>query len=150
MIGSKPFIFYLVDTPTGLCNYVDGGGNVKKGNVRGNIDVSLQNAPSNWMDISLGFDRNMTYNGINRTYAEPIKFVNDGALICRTLFYQRNGAESQLTLVVYKYNDTPKAGEPTHLLYTKGQLDMAKCSDSPTDGFQVNLMEGGIAQLLKT
>lgn len=150
MIGSKPFIFFLTDTPTGLCWYVDSNGNVKKGNPRSGIDVSLPNAPSNWQDISLGFDRNTTYHGINRTYAEPLKMVKDVAKICRTLFYNQTGTESQLTLVVYKYNDKPQLNDPTYKLYTKGQLDMAKFTDSPDQGFQVNLMEGGITQLLKT
>ena len=79
----KIFLFYLVDTQTGNCYYVDSNGNVQKASIQSGVDVSLGNAPDGWLNIELSFIRNSTYYGINRSFSQPMKFVNDAAKIIR-------------------------------------------------------------------
>ena len=146
----KIFLFYLVDTQTGNCYYVDSNGNVQKASIQSGVDVSLGNAPDGWLNIELSFIRNSTYYGINRSFSQPMKFVNDAAKIIRSLIYPGKGIETPLTLIILKYNDLPQSGEPLYQLYYRGQLDLSKATDFIAEGFQANLMEGGALQLLKT
>lgn len=145
----SPFIYYLQNTATGLCYYKDINNVTQQANIHSGIDVSLPNAPDGWLSTELGFNRNSTYHGVNRAFAEPMKFIKDAAEIIRELFYLGKGIETPLTLIVLKYNDKPALNEPNYKLYYKGQLDLPKFSDIVNEGIQLNLMEGGISQLLK-
>jgi len=147
----KLYIFYLTDTVTGNCYYLDSSGNIQLTSiVAAGIDVSMKNAPDGWMGSTLGYSRNKTYYGFNRSYSDQIKLVKDAAYIVRSKFYLENGVESQLTLVILKFNSQPQAGEPQYKLYYKGPIDMSQKNDKVGEGVGVNLLEGGILQLLKT
>lgn len=149
----KPFLFFICDTPTGAAYYLDSSGNIQTASIlSGNeIDLSLKNAPDGWLTTELGFSRNTHYYGINRSYSMPMKLVNDAAQIVRTLYYTSlgRGIETPLSLLVYKINDDPQPGDPQYKLYYKGQIDLPKNLDRAGEGLQVNLMEGGVMQLLK-
>lgn len=145
-------MFYLQDTPTGNCYYKDSSGVIQTISLIAagtSFDVSLASSPDGWMDIELGFIRNTTYYGINRSFSTPFEFVRDSAFMIRSLFLQGVGTEVPLTLCIFKYNDQPQAGEPTYELYYKGNLDLPKISDTVLEGVKLNIMEGGVAQLLK-
>lgn len=148
MLVGTDFIFYLVDTPTGLCYYKDKAGRTQKTPITNTvIDSHLMNSPGKWMDQTLSFTRNSIYYGINRSYSEPLLFVRDGASMIREMIYAGVGVETPLTLVVFKRN--PSGIPTTYNLYYKGQIDLARFNDTCTEGLQCNLMEGGIIQLLK-
>lgn len=143
------FIFYLVDTPTGLCYYKDGAGRTMKTPITNtNIDSHLKSSPGKWMDQVLTFERNATYYGINRSYSEPLLFVKQSAAMVRELYYAGIGTETPLTLVVYKFN--PSGTPATYNLYYSGQLDLTTSTDTITEGFECSLMEGGILALIKS
>lgn len=143
------FIFYLVDTPTGLCYYRDSAGNVQKLPVQEAIDLNLRNAPDGWMNVQLGFSRNQHYFGLNRSFSLPQKLVNNAAFIVRYLTKRGRGIEVPLTMIVYKYDGNPGPDDPTYELYYKGQVDLPKARNIVAEGVQANLMEGGFMQLLK-
>jgi hypothetical protein len=150
---NKPYIFFLQDSASGLCYYVDSSGNIQSQSIMAAgtaQDVSLKNAPDGWMEATLGYSRNKKYYGFNRSYSDPLKLVKDAAYIARTKFYLGQGIETRLSLLILKYNTNPVAGEPTYQLYHKAPLDMPQKNDIIAEGFSVNLLEGGILQMLKT
>ncbi len=152
-LRQKPFLFYLVDTPTGLCYYMDSGGNVQKAPISfgigpDGIDVSIAD-PDGWMNSELGFLRNAHYYGINRSFTVPQKLVDDAAFIARYVINRGRGIEVPLSMVIFKYNDDPAPGEPLYKIYYNGQLDLPNYKDRAGEGVSVNMMEGGIMQLLK-
>lgn len=138
----------MVDTPTGMCYYVDNSGHVKKASIQSGIDVSVT-SPDGWMSIELGFGRNMVYYGLNRSYSTPMKMVKDAYTIVKELLYNGLGIETPLTLITLKYNALPAAGEPQYKLYNKCQIDLTKFKHIQNEGIELNAMEGGIIQLLK-
>lgn len=151
MIPRKQFLFYLIDTPTGGAYYLDESKVIQKINIAtADFDVSLQNSPGGWLDTELGFIRNEKYYGFNRSFATPQEFVKEVAYMVRSLFLTGVGTETPLTLAVFKYNSKPKADEPSFKLYYKAPLDLPKFSDTVATDVNVNLMEGGVSQLLKS
>jgi hypothetical protein len=148
-LRQKTFLFYLVDSTTGLAYYVDGNGNIQKAPIGIGFDISLQHAPDGWMTSELGFIRNARYYGINRSFTIPQKLIDDAAFIVRSLTNLGKGIEVPLSMLIFKYNDQPQAGEPQYQLYYKGQLDLPNHIDIANEGYQVNMMEGGVLQMLK-
>jgi hypothetical protein len=150
MVGRDiPFIFYLVDTPTGLCHYRDAAGHLQQAPISASLPLNQKKAPDGWMKQKLGFMRSMTRFGMNRSYALPQKLIEDAAVIARTLMNSGRGIEVPLSMMVYKYNPSPAPGDPLYELYYKGQVDLPKYTNINGEGFQCNLMEGGFMQLLK-
>ena len=149
MISTKNFIYFLIDTPSGKAYYRDATGTIRILVITASVDVSLKNSPLDWLDTELSFDRNSTYHGINRSYSSSQEFVKDVASIVRELFLLGTGTEVPLTLVVFKYNSQPKAGEPNYKLYFKANLDLPNISEVVFESLSTNLMEGGVTQLLK-
>lgn len=146
------FQYYLCDYPNSTNFYVDINGKVQTTNQ----PTPLKFAPGGWMDTELKFSRNEHYYGINRTYSIPLKFVNDGAAIIRHVFYKGRGIEQLLQLVVLRWNPTEFTAPDgtlreadTWYLYYKGVLDLPKMKDKVQEGVEVNIMEGGVVQLLK-
>lgn len=150
MIPQKQFLYFLLDTPTGKAYYRDSGGNLLTQVVTAGTDVSLPNAPGNWLDTELSFIRNTTYHGINRSYSTPMDLVRDVATMVRELFLLGVGTEVPLTMAVFKYNSQPVAGDPQYKLYYKGNLDLTNIDNTVLETTTVNLMEGGVTQLLKS
>lgn len=150
MLPQKTFIYFLLDTPTGKAYYRDSTGTLKIQVITANSDVSLKNAPANWLDTELSFSRNATYHGIARSYSTPQEFVRDAATMIKELFLLGVGTEVPLTLAVFKYNSQPLSGEPQYKLYFKANLDLPKISETVLESLTTNLMEGGVTQLLKS
>lgn len=151
----KPFIFYTVDTPTGLAYYFDSNGNIKKAPISlgmgpNGMDISMQRAPDGWLNSELGFLRNTRLYGINRAYTVPQKLVDEAASLVRQLMNGGIGIEVPLSMLIFMYDDDAPVGGPLYTLLYKGQLDLPNHTDIAGEGFQVNLMEGGFLRLLKT
>lgn len=146
------FQYYLCDYPNSSNFYVDVNGIVDTTN----IPTPLKYAPGGWMDTVLKYSRNEHYYGINRSYSFPLKFVRDGAAIIRHVYYMGRGIEQLLQLVVLRWNPTQFTAPDgtireadTWYLYYKGILDLPKMKDKVQEGIEVNVMEGGVIQLLK-
>ncbi len=149
----RPYIFYFQNDYTGNCMYVDGGGNIQEISIMAAgtaQDVSLKNAPGGWMEATLGYARNKTYYGFNRSYSDPIKMVKDAAFMARTKFYLGQGIETKISLLILKWNPNPAIGEGNYKLYYKAPIDFPQSNDIIAEGFECNLLEGGILQMLKT
>lgn len=149
----KPYIFYLQNTVTGNCMYVDSSGNIQEQSIMaaGTMqDVSMKNAPDGWMEATLGYSRNKTYYGFNRSYSDPLKMVKDAAYIVNSKFYLRSGIETKISLLILKYNQNAQTGDPTYKLYHKAPIDFPQKRHKVAESFQCNLLQGGILQMLKT
>lgn len=146
-----PFQYYLIDYSSGGNFFEDINGVIQTTNV----PTPLKHAPGGWMDTELKFSRSKSYYGINRTYSIPLKFVADGAAIIRSVFYTRRGIEQSIQLVVLRWqpddeivDGVTRPGD-AYYLYYKGLLDLSKMKDDVQEGVEVNIMEGGVVQLLK-
>jgi hypothetical protein len=144
-VSRQYFKFFLVDTPSGLCYYIDAMGNIQKGNIFTGQDYSLPQSPGGWDEMQLSFGRSAHYWGLNRTFTIPLKFIGDGARIIRYLFYAGRGIESQVTLAIAKWSDATGIFSP----YYTGQLDLSKIEDNVAEGVTVNIMQGGVVQMMK-
>lgn len=144
-----PFIFFTVDTPTGLCYYRDENGNRQSMPLSAALALNMKSAPDGWMSQELGFTRNTHYFGLNRSHSIPQKLVNDAAFIVRSLMNEGRGIEVPLTMMIFKYDGNPAPGDPVYAFYYKGQIDLPKSADRVAEGLKCNLMEGGFTQLLK-
>lgn len=142
-------MFFLQDTPTGNIYYLDSSRTIQTINIHtATFDVSLL-SPDGWLDIELQFIRNEKYHGSNRSFTTPMGLVRDAKFMVDSLFINGVGTEVPLTLSVFKYNDQPQAGEPTYELYYKGNLDLPKIASTIAEETKLNLMEGGVMQLVK-
>jgi hypothetical protein len=139
MRGRKPYLFFLADR-NGLTYYVQASLVLKDNN-----PTPLPNAPIGWMEEGVTFVRNSTYNGINRAFSGPLKFISDGATIIRHLFYTQRGIEQDLFFIIVKWNDL----NDTYEVDYKGELDLTTFNDSAAEGVEVNSIEGGLLKLLK-
>jgi len=147
---NKLFLFFLLDTPTGKAYYLDSNRVIQSISITTAIDdVSMPNSPGGWLETELGFIRSSTYFGLNRSYATSQEFVKEVAYMVRKLYLDGVGTETPLTVVVFKYNSKPLAGEPMYKLYYKAPLDLPKIKDKIIESISCNLMEGGVSQLLK-
>ncbi len=154
MLTPKPFLFYVVNTPTGFAYYVDNAGVLRKASISlgigdDGVDISI-NDPNGWMNSTLGFMRNAQLYGFNRSYSVPQELVKDAAYIFRTVVNQGAGIQEPMTMIIFQYNASPLAGEPNYQFYYKGVLDVPNFVNTVGEGVQVNMIEGGFQQLYKT
>ena len=149
MIPRKPFLYFLLDTPTGKAYYRDATGTILTAVITSAIDVSLKNAPANWLETELGFIRNETYNGVMRNYGTPQEFVRGEYEMIRELYLLGVGSETPLTLAAFKYNTQPAAGDPEYGLYYKATLDLSEIESTILESVTAPLIQGGPAQILK-
>jgi len=140
MVSRQIFLYYLTETSSGKTYWEDDKGHIQLDN-----SFTPVKAPEGWLDNKVSFGRSAKYYGINRTFANPLKFTGDGARIIRKLFYAGKGIEAPLTLIILKWNDETDI----YQLYYKGELDLSKIEDLPNEGVTVNIIEGGIVKLLK-
>lgn len=139
MVPRELYLFFLTNKQ-GHSYYVENG--IVKSDL---APTWLPEAPDGWLNTELSFARNIKYYGLNRSFANPLKFVGDGATIIRNLFYTQKGVEQELYLNVNKWSDTTGIYEP----YYKGGVDLSKLNDDAATGVTVNLLESGLLQILK-
>lgn len=148
----RTFIFFLQNSASGACYWLDSGRNVRQRSIFDSMeqDLSVQ-TPDGWKDMTLGFDKNPDYQGFNRGFSFPAKLIDDAAYIVRTLFNTPlgQGIETPITMTVLKYNDNPNPGDPQYLLYWTGRLDLFNLEDDVAEGVKVNMIEGGVMQVVK-
>jgi hypothetical protein len=140
-VSREIFLHFLTDTQSGKSYFVDHAGVVHLDN----NPTPLPQSPEGWFDSEVAFGRNSKYYGINRSYTNPLKFIGDGAAIIRSLLYAGKGVETQLSLVILKWDDN----DDIYKLYYKGAVDLSKADDDAAKGVSVNLLESGLLQLVK-
>jgi len=144
MAQPKPYRHYLryydISTSTYQYYYVTGN----------TVDTTsgkteLARAPEGWQEYEVGWERGFTYYGMFTSYATPLKFHKDGALILRYLQYTY-GIEAKCELLVEKFNsDTAVFDYETFFI---GDLDLSKATDE-FDYVVVPIMESGFPAKLK-
>lgn len=145
-IQRKYWKYFLVDTPTKFAWYETPSGQFMLGNVfTSNVGLELPEDPDGWLDNQVSFGRNSHYWGLNRTFTIPLKFIKTGARIIRNVFYKTKGIESPLTLLVFKWDYVLGY----YRLYYNGLLDLTQFNDNVAEGVTVNIIQGGVTQLLK-
>lgn len=103
-------------------------------------------APDNWNEVSITFERGWTYYGLFRQYSSEFEFVKDGAKILRWAYYLTSGIETELKLVIKKFNKTIAVFDYED--YIECEFDMSTFNDT-FDAVSVNLIEGGFISKLK-
>lgn len=147
MPATDLYKFFLCN-PAGQCYYVrrDGGAYIVDLTAFNNWYAALPNAPEGWQGIEIGFDRNMTYWGLNRSFSTQMRFTGDGATIIRYLMYTQQGTETPLFLVVCKWNDLTGQYD---LYYNNAEIDLSRATDDVVNGVTVNVIEGGLQKIIK-
>lgn len=107
----------------------------------------LKKTPDGWKDVLVKYGRNAKYWGLFRDFTVPMKFVKDGGLILRDIFW-RKGIEGYAKLVIHK-NDRSIWPERQKTWYT-GEIDFSKIKQGKNSEVTVNVMEGGLSKLLKS
>jgi len=103
-------------------------------------------APANWDEVSITFERGWTYYGLFRQYSSEFQFVKDGATILRWAYYLVSGIETELQLVIKKFN--PTIGIYAYEDYISCEFDMSTFNDT-FDSVSVSLIQGGFLTKLK-
>jgi hypothetical protein len=137
----RKFLYYLLE---------EDGRSISVQN--GVITSSGTKRPLNYSPIGemlFAWERNITKHGIVRNYGNEIATVLDGAMICRDAFYNYN-INRKIFLLIQElklvYTDDYWKWYYDYLY--RGELDLSTSRDS-VDKFSVNIMEGGLFQLLK-
>lgn len=116
-----------------------------------NKKTALPNNPIGAADISILWERNLTYWGIIRSFSLPLAFVTDGATILRNDYYKFN-IDRKLFLLIKRFvceTDAVYYKKYYKQLY-KGEIDFSSFEDEPEQRkVTVSLMEGGVNKLLK-
>lgn len=142
MRPSKTYLYFICDAANQGTFYRDVNGIIQTTN----IPTWLKRDPEGWLNNELKIVRSSKYFGLNRSFSVPLTFYDDGAAIIRNLFYKKKGIEQQIMIVILKWNPD----NDTYYLYYKGLLDLTKIEDQVAEGVTVNVMEGGVVQLLKS
>lgn len=109
----------------------------------GTTPYNLVQSPIGWEENLINFKRDSKYHGIIRSFTTPLEFISEGAKILRSQYYQ-DGTEAYVRLELLENN--PKTWEYESLFI--GEIDFSKAEDK-INSFTVNVMEGGIAKLIK-
>lgn len=110
---------------------------------------AIENAPDGFQDIAIGFERNVRYMGLFRSFSFPLTFVKDGRSIIKHVFHKL-GIEFRLffILLVKRLHFTPTEYGFYYDDFYKGEIDMASCVQEE-HRMTVNLMDGGIEAMIK-
>jgi hypothetical protein len=132
------FTYRFINPDTGLHYWIDNGILATTGQVK-----ILEDSPDGWQQLSLKWERNKTDWGVIRGFTIPLKFVNDGALILRTLFLDQ-GYEARCAMIINELDPE------TRLLREifRGDVDFTTI-ESDFDFVTVNIIEGGLYNLMK-
>src|ERR1051326_3055178 len=98
------FKAWLMDMMSGLMYKEGSNGMIRKVNPLGSEDCCHPQFPEGWQDMQLSFGRNTHYWGLNRAFSNTFKFVGAGARILRSLLYQGKGTESNVMLIICKWD----------------------------------------------
>lgn len=108
--------------------------------------VPLPQLSRGWKEAQISFGTHDKYWSLNRSYSQPLFFVNDGAIICRDAIYNmaKKGYEEELYILILKLNPDTGIYDEEY----KGRLDFVKHLDEPRKGITVNSIEGGVLSYL--
>lgn len=136
----KDFLYFLTDAD-GRSYHLDAYGKV----VSSTQAIPLTNTPEGWMEKAINYVRNQNYYGVFRSFTVPLKFVTDGNVIVRYLFY-KYGVQAECYLRIAKLNRSTDI----HEAYFVGLLDFSTFQDDK-EGFyvQVNILDNGLADKIK-
>lgn len=137
---------YFLTEEDGRCRQI-----VNKVVVSLNKKTPLPNNPIGSADISILWERNLTYWGINRNFGLPDAYVTDGGTILRNDYYKFNIDRKLFLLIKRLVCEVDAVNYKIYYrqLY-KGELDFSTFEDDPGERkVTINIMEGGISKLLK-
>lgn len=108
--------------------------------------AKLRKTPEGWRDVLVKYGRSAKYFGLFRDFTTPMKFVGDGAMILRDIYWKK-GIEGYAKLVIIK-NDRSTWPEK-HKTWYIGEIDFSKFKQDKYGAVTVNVMEGGLSKLFK-
>lgn len=109
----------------------------------------LSNTPDDWRNIIVNWERIMKQFGVQRSFATPLGYVRDAAMIVRKAIYGQS-YERKLYHLIQQLNTevTDTTYRQRYKYVYKGELDLSTFDDQETQ-VKVGIMEGGISKLLK-
>lgn len=130
--------FLLKDTST---YYVeDGNGNI----IQTGVETPLRHAPLDWAKMPTTFKRDPLYLGTFLEITPPVQFVEDGANILRSIWYDINqGTEGNCILRMKIWN--PSTGQ--YEQFYDGDIDFSNANDK-RDFFLVTIANRGLQEQL--
>lgn len=124
---------------------------VNKNVVSLNVKKPLPNNPIGSADITIFWERNLTYWGVNRNFGLPDGYVTDGATILKNDYYKGNIDRKLFLLIKRLVCEVDAVNYKIYYrqLY-KGELDFSTFEDDKSESkVTITIMEGGISKLLK-
>lgn len=121
--------------------YVDNSGLVDVTNT----PTELPQAPRGWEGQTLIWERGFEWYGVFTNYSNPLQFVNDGAKILKSVYYN-NGIEGNCQLYIEKH--TNKVFTWGYEEYYKGDIDFSRFKDMK-DYVEVSIMQSGFMAKLR-
>jgi hypothetical protein len=110
------------------------------------VPVPLEETPEGWIEKTIRYNRDSTYNGLFRTFTDPVKYVRNAALIIRDRIY-RLGIEARIFQTIHRL-DKSFGGGWVHRFFYRGELDLSQAIDDDNH-VQVNIMEGDLSKFVK-
>lgn len=136
----KEFRYYLVDAQ-GRSYFVDNDGNVSISS----IPRDLISTPDGWMDTTISYGRSTKFPGVIRTFTVPLRFIKDGAVILKYLYYTY-GIQAVGNLVILKRDIVD--GTDVYKQYYVGGINFAQFNDQ-SNVVECEVLETGLSELVK-
>lgn len=110
----------------------------------GTLVKVLDYAPEGWDDYIMKFERNETYHGIFREVSANMRFVGDGAVICKAAYFN-GGVEAKVVLKIESWNKLSLTWE---VLLAAGEVDFS-AAVATKDYFDAPIIDGGLSASFK-
>lgn len=110
----------------------------------GTLIKVLDDAPEGWDSHIVKFVRNETYHGIFREVSANMRFVGDGAVICKSAYFN-GGVEAKVVLKIESWNKLSLTWE---VLMAAGEIDFS-AAVAQKDYFEAPVIDGGLSASFK-
>lgn len=110
----------------------------------GTLVKVLDDAPEGWDNHIVKFVRNETYHGIFREVSANMRFVGDGAVICKSAYFN-GGVEAKVVLKIESWNKLSLTWET---LLAAGEVDFS-AAVATKDYFEAPVIDGGLSASFK-
>lgn len=106
----------------------------------------LQEPPIDWQNISITWERNMTYWGVFRSMSKNFQFVRDARAICLWLLAGNGGVNAYAQFTVYMWNESTFTYDAVYV----SEIDLSGASDNKqTKQMTVATLDSGLLEALK-
>lgn len=106
----------------------------------------LEYAPIDWENISITWERNVTYWGVFRSMSKNFQFVKDARAICLWLLAGNGGVNAYAQFTVYMWNEDTLTYDTVYV----SEIDLSGASDDKQNKkMTVATLDSGLLEALK-